>query len=344
MKKESNSKVRTFVGIDAHGDHCTVCCVSREGKYVRELEVSTSGPALREAVKGLDRPVWVAVEAGAMAPFVVYALEKSVDRVIANETRENRWISRNPRKGDRVDARRQARQLRMNEYKEVHVPRRSSQGVRQLALQLNKVSGDVTRYKNRIKAKFRECGVSVSEGGVYNPEKHQTWLKKLGRRDVRFIVKTWYGLLDMATEGKAEVLKHICALLRNRKEFKLLKGIPGIGSTSAATMIAVIDTPWRFPEKRKLWKYTGLGICRPWTGTPDKAHDRPDKAGNRLLKNAAMTAAKSAVNGSNRFANHYRRMLAGGKDRAMALKTIARGILATALAIWKSGLPYQEGS
>jgi transposase len=332
------------VGIDAHADHCTVCCVSREGRYVRELGVPTSGPALRGAVKGLPRPVWAAVEAGAMAPFVVYALEKSVDRVIANETRENRWISRNPAKGDKADARRQGRQLRMNEYKEVHVPRRSSQGVRQLALQLRKVSGDVTRYKNRIKAKFRERGVPMSGRGIYVPEKRKTWLNKLGRREVRFIVSTWYGLLDVAAEGKGEVLKRLCALLRNRKEFKLLKGIPGIGSTNAATMIAVIDTPWRFPEKRKLYKYAGLGIRRPWTGTPDKAYDRPDKAGNRLLKNAAMTAAKTAVKGRNQFADHYRRMLAGGISRAMALKTIARRILATALAIWKSGIPYQDGS
>jgi transposase len=279
-----------------------------------------------------------------MAPLVVYALEKSVDRVIANETRENRWISRNPAKGDKADARRQGRQLRMNEYKEVHVPRRSGQDVRQLALQLCKVSGDVTRYKNRIKAKFRESGVPTSGSGIYDPEKRNSWLKKLGRRQVRFVVGTWYGLLDVATEGKAEVLKRLCAVLRNRKEFKLLKGIPGIGPTNAATVIAVIDTPWRFPEKRKLYKYSGLGIRRPWTGSPEKAHDRPDKAGNRVLKNAAMTAAKSAVKGKNQFADHYRRMLAGGITRAMALKTIARRILATALAIWKSGIPYQDGS
>ena len=336
-------EVRTFVGIDAHSDHCTLSCISREGEFVREVEVCTSAKALGEAVRGLRKPVWAIVESGAIAPFVAYALEKRVDRMIVNETRNNRWISRNTKKSDREDARRQARQLRMNEYKEVHVPRRSGQDIRWLALQLRKVTGDVTRYKNRIKAKFRESGVPASGRGVYDPKQRQAWLRKLRRGNVRFVVETWYQLLEVSEEGKCKVLERLCALLRNRREYVLLKAIRGIGPKTAAAMIAVIDTPWRFENKRRLWKYAGLGVCRPWTTAPEKAHDRSDKAGNRLLKNAAMTAAKSAVTGKNQFATHYRRMLAGGTSRAMALKTIARRILATALAIWKSGIPYREG-
>lgn len=35
-------------------------------------------------------------------------------------------------------------------------------------------------------------------------------------------------------------------------------------------------------------------------------------------------------------------MLARGLDRVMALKTTARSILATALAMWKSGTEYRD--
>lgn len=337
-----HSQVRTFVGIDAHSKDCNVACMSRQGELLREVRVSTSGKELREAVKGLARPVWAVVESGSMAPFVSYALQKSIDRVIVNETRENRWISRNQSKSDWEDARRQARQLRMNEYKEVHLPKRSRQDLRWINLQLRKLTGDLTRQKNRIKAKYREQGIPLSGGAVYLPDEREKWLGRIRRSEVRFVLEVWYRSLDVAQENYDLVLKRLCKMLRGTREFKLLKTIPGVGPVTAAAMVTVIDTPWRFEHKRKLWKYAGLGIATPWSGSPEKGYARPEKSGNRVIKNAAMTAAQSALNGTNRFSEHYQRMIAGGTTRAMALKTIARQILATALAIWKSGIPYTE--
>ena len=338
-----HSKVRRFVGVDAHSDHCNLACLRRQGEFCLEVEVATRAEDLREVVSGLRKPVWLSVESSSMAPFVAYALEAAVDRVIVNETRENRWISRNEKKGDREDARRLARQLRMNEYKEVHLPRRSRRGIRELSRLLQKSTADTTRLKNRIKSKFRESGLPVSGSAVYSGEGRQIYLTKLRRSNARFMAEVIYGSLDAAEEARDRIFRRLCDLLRNHREYKLLKGVPGVGPRTAAIMVAVIDTPWRFETKRRLWKYAGLAICSPWSGRADKAHPRPAKTGNRLLKHAAMTAARHAVRGSSRFAAHYERMISGGSTKAMALKTIARNILATALAIWKSGIPYRDG-
>lgn len=339
-----HSEVRTFVGIDAHAKECSIACITVQGEFCREVRVPTRTNDLRQAVKGMEGPVWVMIEASAMALYVVYALESEVDRVIVNETRENRWISMNESKSDPEDARRLARQLRAKEFKAVYCPKRSRQDIRALARLLKKADGDVTRQKNRLKARYRENGIDVSGEGIYDSDNRQSYLGRCTRNHMKFMAEIHFEAVDAAVGSKEKVLRRLCDVLRSRREYKLVKGVPGIGPKNGATMIAVIDEPFRFVTNRKLWKYSGLGLSTPWTGTPDRAHTRPCKSGNRLMKNAAMSAARAAIKGNNRFAVKYRRMLAGGIKNPMAMKTIARGILSTVLAIWKSGIPYREGS
>ncbi|MFO8056241.1 MAG: transposase [bacterium] len=130
--------------------------------------------------------------------------------------------------------------------------------------------------------------------------------------------------------------------MRTTREFKLLLTIPGVGKISAAILAAIIDDPERFEDKRSLWKYSSLSVRRRCSGDPGRAKESASPSGNRLMKYAAMTAANSAIRGDNRFSRHYRKMLEEGIDPAMAKKTVARKILATALAILKSGECYRD--
>jgi transposase len=338
---KDHSLVRTFVGIDAHSLECSVACISVEGRFVREERVATKAAELRDSLRGLKEPVWLSVEASGVSSYVAYSLEAVVDRVIVNETRENRWIAMNEAKSDPEDARRLARQLRMNEYKEVYLPRRCRQDIRALAQLFKKCSGDLTRQKNRLKARYRGNGIDASGAGIYSSGNRDLYLSRCRRNHLRFMAEVHFEAMDAAAERKKKVLRKLCSVLRNRREYRLLKGIPGVGEKIAAAMIAIIDDPSRFETDRKLWKYSGLGIATPWTGKSDSAHARPCKSGNRYLKDAAMTAAKAAIARDNGFAAAYERMLARGTRRSMAMKTIARKILSTALAIWKSGIPYR---
>jgi len=336
------SKVRTFVGVDAHGEHCNLKALSRQGRGVLEVEVSTKAAELCAAVKPLPGPVWVMLESSSVAPFVAWALEPVVDRVIACETRENRWIAKSEDKSDPADADRLARLLRMGEFKAVHVPKRERQELRELVLLYDKAVGDTVRSKSRLKAKFRQHGLAVSGSAVYSEAGRAVWLQKVRRRTVRFMLETLYAKLDAAEEIQERLARRLSAMLGHRREYRRLKTIPGIGEVVASILVGVIDDPGRFPDKRKLWKYAGLSVRGPWTGDPRQAKTGGSCTGNRLLKYAAMVAAERAAIGDNHFARRYREMLARGLDRIMALKTTARSILATALAMWKSGTEYRD--
>ena len=60
------------------------------------------------------------------------------------------------------------------------------------------------------------------------------------------------------------------------------------------------------------------------------------------MKYAAMSAAKAALRGNNRFSRHYHKMVGDGVCSAMARRTVARQILAVALAMLKSGEAYED--
>jgi transposase len=310
---------------------------------VFEGEVPTQAESLRQAVEGLRAPVWVLLEAGSMAPLVKWSLEPAVDRVIVCETRQNRWIANSEDKSDARDADRLARLLRMGEYKEVYVARRDGQELRELVGLYGKVVGDAVRAKNRLKAKFRQHGVSVEGAAVYTGDGRGEYLSRLRRPNVQFMLEVLYSRLDAADDSAGVVASRLRGMLCRRREYRAVKGIPGVGDVVASIMVAVIADPQRFPDKRKLWKYAGLSVRSQSSGGADSARQGGSNEGNRLLKYAVMVAARNAVRGSNRFSRHYADMTAAGIDPRIALKTIARGILAAAWALWKDGTKYREG-
>jgi len=336
--------VNTFVGIDAHSEKCSIKAVSQQGDCVLQVDVPTSVLRLKRALKCLEGPVWAMVESSCIAPFVKDSIEKEVDRVIVCETRENRWIARSENKSDQADADRLARLLRMGEFKEVHVPR----GLRRDRLEAlrlyRKVQGDAIRTKNRIKSKYRENGVRVSGKKVYSPRYREQYLNQIGRAQVRFMLEVLYEKLENDEATCELVLKRLYSLMKNTREHKALKTIPGVGPLLASILAAVIDDPFRFAGKRQLWSYSALGVRSRWSGDPSKVRVKGSNSGNRLMKYAAMSAAKAALRGDNRFSRHYKKMVGDGVCPAMARRTVARQILATALAMLKSGEAYEERS
>ena len=334
--------VATFVGIDAHATRCSIKALAENAVEVITVDVRTAEAELRDALAGLPRPVWAMLEASTMAPFVRECLGGVVDRVIVCETRENRWVAKSEDKSDPADADRLARLLRLGEYKEVHVPTRERQELRELVILARKAVGDVTRAKNRIKSKYRQHGVPVSGSGVFSATGRSQWLREAKSRAVRSMLAVLYDSLDSAEACKKRVTSLLLQRVRRTPVYKRLLTVPGFGPVVCPIFIAVIDDPWRFPDKRHLWSYAGLGVRRRSSGSAKPVQEGGSRGGNRLLKYAAMLAAHTAMKGDNRFARHAREMIASGVEKAMAMRTSARNILAAALAIWKNSTVYHD--
>ena len=129
---------------------------------------------------------------------------------------------------------------------------------------------------------------------------------------------------------------------------RLWKQLAGIGVIRAVTIFAYLDTPWRFSRKNKLWKYCGIGLQRTTSGTDKKGRPKPARlqlpwAANRILKNAILGAALTAINQKqNSFKDDYERMVQNGIIASNARHTVARKLLTVMWGMWKRSCQFDN--
>jgi len=125
-------------------------------------------------------------------------------------------------------------------------------------------------------------------------------------------------------------------------EIALIDEIPGIGFIIAATIVAILENPHRFANKRKVWAYAGFGISKKSSANKTYS-EKLGKEYNRTLKCVVEEAAQAAINTEtdNAFRRSYARLtIQKGIDSHHAILTVSRDIIATAWAMWKNGEHY----
>ncbi len=193
-----------------------------------------------------------------------------------------------------------------------------------------------------MKAKFRANGIACKGETVYLKKHREEWRKKLPEdKVVHLIVGGLWSQLDQLKEVKQAILKEMRIQSRQYPEIKRFKKVPGIGLIHAATVSAILETPNRFANKKKVWMYIGLGIIEKSSGNKIYAK-KPSHNYNRLLKYSLKQAAESAIVAKdNLFRRQYLHMvLIDGVLPHRAKLTIARSIAATLYGMWKKGEEY----
>jgi transposase len=200
------------------------------------------------------------------------------------------------------------------------------------------------RIKNKIKAKFRQHGVLCTGDTVYAISHREEWRNKLpGEPGLLLVVDELWQEIDQFEKSGKKILAAAKEQSRQYPEIKLFKALPGIDFINAATISAILETPWRFTDKRKVWMYAGLGVEKRESG--EKVYSKKlTKNYNRLLKYTVKQAAEAAIRAKdNPFRRKYLRMtLIQGVVPHRAKLTVARDILAVLLAMWKKGERYNS--
>lgn len=333
--------VQSFVGCDAHSSTCSLKALSPDGDCLLTATPATNVRSLRKAVSHLPHPIWVMLESCPMAGFVSDALQKVVDRILVCETRTNRWIAMSADKSDANDADRLARQLRLGECRPVYCPDAQMRSLQELVRFHRQTVADAVRVKNRILDLYRRLGLRGRIKHPWDPKMRSQHLLYIKNKVLQFKMDVLYRKLDTAVETRDEVKHRIQATLCRRRDYRLIKTIPGVGPVLAAIFIAVIVDPNRFSTRQKLYRYAGLAVRQSSSGA-SSTKKGGDKTGNRLLKYAAMEAAKLCCRGQNRFSRLTEQLIDRGLDAKMAQRTVARKILATASALWKKGEAYND--
>lgn len=127
-----------------------------------------------------------------------------------------------------------------------------------------------------------------------------------------------------------------------KQQYRLLLTIPGVGSKTAATLIAVTNGFTLFESHKKLASYIGLCPRIFQSGTSVNGKAAICKMGMSRMRQLLYLAAVSAHKHNRPCNELYVRLIQKGKAKKLALIAVANKLLRQAFGIIKNNLPYYE--
>ena len=246
----------------------------------------------------------------------------------------------------RIDAQLIARELKDGRLDGIHVPDMEREQLRSLFRRRNDLVKDYRRIKSLIKSQLLYYGVTVPEEFDNSHWSHgfRHWLDALEfeysparatfdsrMRQFRFVDQD---LRDISTQ-----LRRFCKTYY-KKDYKLLRSIPGIGGIVACGILCGLGDLRRFRSLKHFSGSVGLapgihqsGDTLRTTGMTRRAH--------RLIRSYFIEASWQAIRTDPVMQAYYRTHL--GKNVKSVIVKVARKLLSRTLAVIKTEVPYTIG-
>ena len=132
-----------YIGMDVHMESISICVRNSVGKIVMECVIETKASTLLQFLDGLRGDLRVVFEEGTWATWLYDLMKPHVTEVLVCNTRKN--AVRDGSKSDRIDARKLAEQLYMNNVKAVYHGECGLRMMKELARSYLTITKDLTR-------------------------------------------------------------------------------------------------------------------------------------------------------------------------------------------------------
>ncbi|NTV84587.1 MAG: cytidine deaminase, partial [Bacteroidales bacterium] len=237
----------------------------------------------------------VIIEEGPLAAWLLEICTTNGEHLIISDPKHNHWIGASGEKEDALDAEKLAQLARGGYIKEIHHPLGQRRRFRELITAYHDTNKSIVRVKNKIKAKFLQNGIQCPGKTVYLSKHRIEWRKKLPQEPALLvIIDSLWQQLDQIQDNLETILAETKLQAKRYPEIALIDEIPGIGFIIAATIVAILENPHRFANKRKVWAYAGLGISRKSSANKTYS-EKLGKEYNRTLKCVVEEAAQVAI-------------------------------------------------
>src|ERR1700736_5610090 len=337
-----------YIGLDVHQATISVAVMDSTGKVIMESILETKASTILEFLAGLRGTLSVTLEEGTWAAWLYDLLKPHVANVLVCNPRKNAAL-KHGNKSDKIDARKLAERLRLNDLKPVYHGESGVRMLRELARSYLTIVKDLTRVMSRVKALYRSWAIPCAGRDVYYTRHRSQWLDKIQEPGVRCRAEQLYQQLDMLQHLRQQARRALLAESRKHTITAKLRQIPSLGPIRSALAVALIQTPHRFRSKRQLWTYSGLGLETRDSGEYHYVRGQVrrrkkqatirglNKDYNHDLKGLFKGAATRASVQPGPFQEFYQRSLAKGIKPTMVRLTLARKIAAITLTLWKEG-------
>lgn len=317
-----------YVGLDAHVRSLVVCILDANGRVFKEARVADV-KRLRELLRGLPGPVAVCYEAscGYGALYEQLVALPNVRRVLPAHPGQLRLIFRSKRKRDRVDARKLAKLLYLDEVPVVHVPPRAVRAWRGAIEFRRRLVDQQTRVKNQLRALLRGHGLATPHRKALWTRAGVAWLESLDLGTPLANLQRTV-LLEQLQQCRAtirQVTRALDAIGRQHAGVQLLRTIPGVGPRTAEAFVAYVDQAKRFGRSKQVVSYFGLDPCQDQSAERNRL-GHITREGPATVRKLVCEAAWQGVQRSPEIRTFFERIQAGDPQR--------RKIALVATAAW----------
>lgn len=348
MKTEPTAQSKLYIGIDIHKRSWKIHCAT--DLFSGNSFTMPPNPEVLKAYVEKNFPdyyVTTAYEAGCCGYYAHRCFESyGWTSLVVNPADIHRKGKEKYTKTDKIDAQLISRELKDGRLDSIHIPEIEREQLRSLFRRRNDLVKDYRRVKSYIKMQLLYFGVSIPaefdndhwshnfrhwvDGVVFKyPTARETLDSRM--RYFRFIDKE---IRDISTKLRAYCRKNY------KKDYYLLRSIPGIGGIVACGIISELGDLRRFNSIKHLSGYVGLapgihqsGDNQRSTGITLRAH--------RLLRSYFIEASWQAIRTDPVMQAYYRKHV--GKNVKTIIIKVARKLLSRTLGVIKTETPYVVG-
>jgi len=249
-------------------------------------------------------------------------------------------------KTDKIDAKNIAKQLRSGTLNKITIPNLDRESLRALTRQRTALVRDYRRIKSRIKSLLLYLQIEIPEGMDTPkwPLRFIHWLEQLDlgynntNRTMRSMLAQ-YAFIDSELKLLSNEIRSHCKK-HHKKDYMLLRSVPGIAGLTAGYLLAEIGDIRRFTSFKKFASYIGFIPSMHQSGEGIYTGGSTPRA-NRHVRNMIVEAAWIAIRTDPVMQNYYRSH--AGKNAKAVIFKVGRKLLSKIMAVIKTETEYSIG-
>jgi transposase len=305
-----------YIGLDVGKCWIYICILKRDGGVVKEFRVANDGVTLFERLGRYRGPLAVCFEASCGYGHLYDQLIRVARTVQVAHPGQLRLIFKSKRKNDRVDAKKLATLLLLDQVPAVHVPQADVRAWRGQIEFRDRLVARRVRAKNGLRALCRTYGIAVAAGQRLWSQKGRRALSELEWPNAAAALQCdllvdELALLDRQIRRVEQALDERGA---THPGVALLQTIPGVGPRTAEAFVAYVDRPQRFARNKQVGAYFGLVPCQDQSGARNRL-GHITREGPSTMRRLLTQSAWQAVRRSPRIGAYCERIGRGDPER-----------------------------
>ena len=348
MKIQQTNNPKLFIGLDIHKRSWKVHC-STDLFSGKTFSMQPNPIELKEYVRShfKEYEVFIAYEAGCCGYHAHRVFESyGWCSLVVNPADIHRKGNERFTKTDHIDAQIISRELKDGRLQGIHVPNKEREQLRSLFRRRNNLVKNYRKIKSLIKGQLLNQGVSIpcEFDNSHWSHNFRDWLDNLAfsYHPAKMTMDShmrYFRFVDIELRDVSTQLRRYCKE-HYKKDYMLLRSIPGIGGIVACGIICELGNLRRFKNIKHLSSYVGLvpGVHQSGDNLRNTGITR---RANRLIRSYFIEASWQSIRTDPVMQAYYRKHL--GKNVKAVIVKIARKLLSRTLAVIKTETPYQIG-